>query len=424
MSMNKFFLVPLFLLAVMTSCRNSDLSQMIVSMQILDRNGFSETISNKDRLGVYQKVDFLAAQPYEKVLRVYGKDGEGKSHSKITSYHETGGAWQYLEAVDGRANGKYLEWHENGKVKIEGRIIEGLADFSPTAQKSWLFDGTCTVWDFMGNLEAEFLYDKGQLVGEAKFYFPSSQLQRIIPYQRGLIHGTLQEFDEEGRIVKAISFLNGEKEGKALSKWSPDLFQYQENYQKGRLISGSYYDRTGELIAEVEHGYGMRALFQEGHLHSFTNFQDGVPEGEVQIFNQEGYLQTTYHVKKGQKTGEEWEYYPSEGHEKRPKLLVNWYQDEIQGMVKTWYENGLLESQREMSGNKKHGLSFAYYRNGDLMMMEEYENDKLVKGSYFKKGEKHPISEISQGDGTATLYNADGHFMKKVTYERGKPVVD
>ena len=109
MSMNKFFLSALFLLAAMTSCRNSDPSQSIVSIQILDRNGFSETISNKERLSVYQNVDFFAAQPYEKVLRVYGKDGEGKSHSKIISYHETGGAWQYLEAIDGKANGKFLE---------------------------------------------------------------------------------------------------------------------------------------------------------------------------------------------------------------------------------------------------------------------------------------------------------------------------
>ena len=234
----------------------------------------------------------------------------------------------------------------------------------------------------------------------------------------------MQEFDEEGRIVKAISFRNGEKEGKALSKWTSDLFQYQEDYHEGLLISGSYFDQTGELISEIENGCGIRARFQEGHLHSFTTFRSGVPEGDVQIFTQKGELQTIYKIKKGKKTGEEWEYYPSEGHEKRPKLLVTWYKDEIQGMVKTWYEDGALESQREMSGNKKHGLSFAYYRNGDLMMMEEYENDKLVKGTYFKKGDKRPVSEIAQGDGIATLYNDDGHFMKKVTYERGKPFVD
>ncbi len=58
------------------------------------------------------------------------------------------------------------------------------------------------------------------------------------------------------------------------------------------------------------------------------------------------------------------------------------------------------------------------------MLMEEYENDKLLKGSYYKKGEANPISTIENGFGIATLYNAEGHFVQKVNYERGKPLVD
>lgn len=423
--MNRPLLLTLALLALLTGCRkNQDTSDSIVSMQIRDRNGFSETISNKDRLKVYQNVDFLSAQPYEKVLRVYGKDGEGKSHSKITSYHDTGGTWQYLEAVDGRAHGKFLEWHENGKVKIEGTIIEGLADFSPTAQKSWLFDGVCTVWNEKGDIEALFHYDRGQLVDEATFYHPTGEVARLIPYRKGVVHGAMQEFDQEGNILLAIGFKEGVKHGRATAKWDSERFQYQEDYREGLLLSGNYFDREGEAIAQIEAGEGIRARFDDGKLYSTTEYHKGKPEGQVEIFDHNGYVKTTYRLQDGMKTGEEWEYYRSEGHEKRPKLLVTWFEDQIQGMVKTWYEEGGIESQREMSANKKHGLSFAYYRSGDLMMMEEYENDRLIKGSYFKKGEKRPVSEVVKGEGIVTLYNADGHFMKKVTYERGKPLVD
>ena len=83
-----------------------------------------------------------------------------------------------------------------------------------------------------------------------------------------------------------------------------------------------------------------------------------------------------------------------------------------------------MQSQREVNGNKKQGLSFAWYTNGDLMLMEEYENDLLIKGTYFKKGDKIPISKIEGGKGLATLYTNEGIFLRKVVYEKAHPKLD
>ena len=58
------------------------------------------------------------------------------------------------------------------------------------------------------------------------------------------------------------------------------------------------------------------------------------------------------------------------------------------------------------------------------MMMEEYESNKLINGSYYKQGEKDPVSQVTRGEGTVTLHNAQGMFVKKIPYERGKPVVN
>jgi hypothetical protein len=49
-----------------------------MSMQLVDRNGFAETISTKDRIEKYTKTNFLDPQPFQKVLRVYGKTMRGK----------------------------------------------------------------------------------------------------------------------------------------------------------------------------------------------------------------------------------------------------------------------------------------------------------------------------------------------------------
>ena len=81
----------------------------ISSIQLIDRNGINETISNQDRVALLRKADYLRSQPYQKVVRTYRPNDEGKIASKMTTYHENGEIWQYLEAQGGRAHGEYKE---------------------------------------------------------------------------------------------------------------------------------------------------------------------------------------------------------------------------------------------------------------------------------------------------------------------------
>jgi antitoxin component YwqK of YwqJK toxin-antitoxin module len=100
---------------------------------------------------------------------------------------------------------------------------------------------------------------------------------------------------------------------------------------------------------------------------------------------------------------------------------LTWYEGKIQGLVKTWYPNGIQESQREMSNNMKNGIATAWYRDGNMMLLEEYRQDRLLRGEYYSPAERYPISTIKEGSGIATLYNADGTFLQRVTYRNGEP---
>lgn len=75
-----------------------------------------------------------------------------------------------------------------------------------------------------------------------------------------------------------------------------------------------------------------------------------------------------------------------------------------------------------MSSNQKQGFLTAWYSNGSLMLVEEYDSDKLIKGDYYRLGEKAAISQIDKGKGIATLFNSEGNFSRKVHYQDGKPV--
>ncbi len=421
--MNKLFII--FALILLSSCASrtsKDQSATVVSMQIIDRNGFTETISNKDRLTSFQTTNFLTSQPFQKVLRIYGRNSDGQSTSKITSYHENGQLWQYMEAIDGRAHGIYQEWFPNGVQKIQAHLLEGVADIHDLAQSTWVFQGECKVWDDQANLTAEFNYEKGVLQNTATYFFPSGKLKKTIPYQQGEIHGVMQTFDEEGHLIEEIPYYKGEKSGVAKAYWNPDQLLFVEVYENGYLKEAEYFERDGNCIADVKAGQGKLASFKEGNLSSLFTITNGLLEGEMQFFHPNGALHCAYTLKEGKKNGEELEYYPTEKNETpKPKLSLNWNEDKIQGQVKTWYPNGRLESQREINDNKKQGTSFAWYKNGDLMLVEEYENDLLLKGSYYKKGDKKAVSKIDSGKGIASLYTSDGIFLKKVTYEKGKP---
>jgi antitoxin component YwqK of YwqJK toxin-antitoxin module len=415
----------LFIALIFAGCApKTSSSDDLASIQILDRNGFSETISAKERLNKYQTTNFLAAQPYQKVVRVFGAGGQSKS-TKITTYHSNSQPWQYLEIENGRAHGKFREWHPNGQLKIEAFVIEGTPDVSEMAQMTWFFEGTNLVYDDQGHQIAKIYYEKGLLEGKSSYFYPSGVLEKEIPYEKDLPHGLVQMFDEQSVCVEKMFYSRGEKEGSAAGYWKPEQLKYAEEYKNGLLLQAEYFAPSGEIAARIKNGEGRQAIFEgaakEAKLASLIEYRNGIVEGAIENFDPEGRLVSLYHIKDDMKNGEEWEYYPSNDKHPHPKLCLQWQNDVVQGTVKTWFENGVLQSQREMHENKKHGLAFGWFKEGDLMLMEEYDNDLLMKGSYYKKWDKTPISKIENGKGVAHLYDKEGKFLKKAIYEKGLP---
>lgn len=413
------------LLLFTTACHHASNDEAIVAIQIQDRNGMTETINASDRLEIYQEVDFLASQPYKKVLRVYKK--EGKSHSKITTYHPNGTPWQYLEAQEMRAFGAYQEWFPNGQRKIEATVIGGTADVALGAQQDWLFDGISKVWDDQGHLIAQIPYSKGALEGLSVYFYPSGQIQKEVSFSKNVLQGEMRTYFSHGSLLSKTQYTDGVKHGSSVGFFSHGQSAWTEDYAEGLLRTGVYYKQDGSILCEVENGGGFQAQFENDHLAYLIETRHGRPDGRWQKYTPQGELVSVTHVKNSQKEGEEVYYYLAserndEGKNPLPKLSVPWHENKIHGTVQTWYDNGQLESQREFCRNKKMGPALGWYKDGSLMTLEEYEEDRLLKGHYYKKGQKDPVSSILNGTGTATLYDAQGIFLRKVPYVKGKAI--
>lgn len=395
----------------------------LTSINIIDRNGFSETISLSDRLKNYEDVDFLSSLPYQKVLRIYGQEGLGDVLSYITSYYPNGQPQQYLEVVNGRACGCYKEWHSNGILKAEACVIGGEADITPNAIRSWLFDGLNRAWNDQGILLAEIIYEKGVLEGISTYYHECGTIWKTEPYCRGVLEGTVEIFRTNGEMLQTVQYSQGVKHGPSIRYWAPGVIAADEQFHSGLLVSGAYFDIKGEKISEIINGCGSRAIFGKSAIAELQEYRQGEQDGEIRLFNGGGQLVAVYNTKNGLKHGLETLYYEGVFVEKPiPKLSLGWVEGKVQGIAKTWYPDGTLESQREISNNSKNGLLTAWYKDGSIMLIEEYERDKLIKGDYFRKNEKIPVSRVIQGKGTATLFDADGNYTRKVNYYNNRPV--
>ncbi len=415
-------------LGYLSSCAhplyNREKTPTLASINLVNQDGMSEIISNPERLKQYEEVNFLANQPYQKILRVYQRDREGHIAACVTSYHTNGQIKQYLDVSNGRACGTYTEWYPNGTIKIRATIIGGDADITIAAKQTWLFDGCSQAWNENGGLQATILYEKGLLQGKSLYYHANGTIWKKIPFNKNQIEGLYQVYQEEGPLLLSANYHNGQQEGCAMRYWDAEHVAAEEHFKQDKLLQGTYYNFNGEVISSIKEGYGYRALFNKTHLAELQEYRQGILEGEVKVFCANQNLKIIYHVKDSLKHGEEIEYYdhPSSSSNRCPKLSLTWFNGKIQGLVRTWYDNGRQESQREMSNNVKNGVATAWYQDGNLMLIEEYDHGKLIKGEYFKKGEKSTLSQVKAGKGVATLFDAEGHFLRKIDYLNGLPV--
>lgn len=395
----------------------------LASISIVDRNGFSETISNVERLGQFQNTDFFSSQPYQKVLRIYKRDECGDIYAHITSYHPNGQIKQYLEVLNHRAHGAYKEWHSNGALALSGFVIGGEPDIDSNSQLTWLFDGTCKAFDECNNLIAEIPYAGGSLEGVSVYYHANGNVWKRIPYFHNEIEGTLEIYRDNGVLLQTIPHHDGVKQGCSMRYWEDGSIASEEIFNNGLLITARYFELGGKQIGCIENGNGQRVVFGKEAVSELQEFHNGIMEGKVQVFGENGFLLHCYHIKDDLKDGEEIEYYPFKGSLQLhiPQLSVNWSNGRIQGLVKTWYPDGTPESQREMSSNKKNGVLTAWYEDGSVMLIERYEQDKLIEGQYFSRSEKIPVSEIHGGRGTATIFDSKGNLLRKVQYNNSKP---
>ena len=396
-------------------------TQPLNRMNIVTHANLTETITSTERLKEYAKRDFLGPQPYKKVMRIFNRDSQGSTKSLITSYYENGQIQQYLECVNGRACGLYLEWYSNGLQKTQAHLLSGQADIDEKSFISWSFDGDCNTFDEQGNITALYHYDGGVLQGNSETFYPDGQKRSTTSYKNGLKDGIEMFYAKDGSLIQTVTYAEDLRNGTATGYSPLKSILWNEEYRGDYLHQAEYFSSNNTLLSSVIEGNGTRCVYDEGVVIGKEEIKNGQPDGCTELYDEEGCIERKYEVHDGVKNGIETRYYAGTS---IPRISIQWRNGVVHGTVKTWYDTGVLESQREISQNLKNGVSMGWYKDGSIMLVEEYVSDKLTRGQYMKKGENDPISRIEDGCGIATLFDINGTVVEKIQYKDGRPIVE
>jgi len=96
------------------------------------------------------------------------------------------------------------------------------------------------------------------------------------------------------------------------------------------------------------------------------------------------------------------------------------------GIIKSYYENGNLESEGNFKDGKLNGLSKLYYENGNLKSEANFKDDKLegLSKEYYENGNISTEANFKDDklEGLLKLYYENGYLIAQYYYKDGKKI--
>jgi antitoxin component YwqK of YwqJK toxin-antitoxin module len=154
-------------------------------------------------------------------------------------------------------------YHENGVLMAKGIFRNQEKD---------------SVWEYYGpsgRLSTKETYSNGKLNGNQTVYYifedPMDKrvvVAKVTPYKMGVIHGDVIEYFDTGIIKSKVNYVNGKKEGIAVTNHPNGKVMITERF-KGGIQHGwqSAHDQTGKETGKQYYRYGKRIEGKELEAH-------------------------------------------------------------------------------------------------------------------------------------------------------------
>lgn len=309
---------------------------------------------------------------------------------------------------NGKKNGVWKEYYENGKVMWEGEFSHGE------------LNGIVKEYNKKGGLKTLEKYEFGKIDEESEDVVFFELEKEIRPdgsmlvggYNNDLKQGIFREYDSTGSLIASYEYKNDKK----LAEGMLDTAGAKDGLWK-------FYYETGELRAEGNFKGGTeisewKYYFRAGHLQQKGKYANGLPHGNWTWWYDNKQIKREESYRKGKEDGLVVEY------DTLGNILTSGeYIDGIQD-GKWFYSVNDHSEEGEFRDDVRHGVWIYKYKDGTLAFKGEYINGLAIGKHkyYYPNGRIYWEGKYDAGlkDGDWTKYNEDGTISIQITYKRGE----
>ena len=297
--------------------------------------------------------------------------------------------------------------------------------------------------------------------GEVNEYYSAFKCTKN--YKHGKIDGQLMVRDvQTDEIILRETYQNGILQSKKESSIKVETQDNKKNsgktfsrsvferifYDNGKEVARQVLNQQGSVVKESGKPYTGQAkeFYSNGSLKKEAYFEKGLPQGKVNIYDQNGRLIAIEQYDKGLKNGQTILYnfvhnvlseekidykaglidgkHQLFGLNGKLVLSEEYKKDKLNGTRETFFQNGKTSSRENYKEDKLEGTRQIYYENGQLLFEESYLNGKLEgqRKGYYQDGSFYLQENYHNGllEGKRVLFHKNGQINLQENYKEGK----
>ena len=315
-------------------------------------------------------------------------------------------------------DGQFLFWYDKQRIKIKSHKV-----FNNGKR-----NGRWTFWNENGNIVRTGSYAAGKRDGSYAYYFNDGSKKEEGAWKNDQRDGLWVKYSNNGNTQKEGTYSNGKKDG-VWTSWN----------DKG-LVASKYLYEKNKVIDKWSFKY---QYYSNGNEKTLKSTRNNKLDGEQTIWYQNGQMKSIGNYTTGKENGDFQEWYENG----QMQSKVNYLNGNMDGTYSEWFDNGQMRQQGSYVDNEFY-LTTRWNNEGGILIKDgngkwvgknaegrklwakEYQDGRLIsdweyKYDYYDNGQikKESSFQGGQEDGESTIFFEDGKTREEGIWKEGEYLI-
>ena len=315
-------------------------------------------------------------------------------------------------------DGQFLFWYDKQRIKIKSHKV-----FNNGKR-----NGRWTFWNENGNIVRTGSYAVGKRDGSYAYYFNDGSKKEEGAWKNDQRDGLWTKYSNNGNTQKEGTYSNGKKDG-VWTTWN----------DKG-LIASKYLYENNKVIDKWAFKY---QFYSNGNEKSLKSTRNNKLDGNQTTWHQNGQMKSIGNYTAGKENGDFQEWYENG----QMQSKVNYLNGKMDGAYSEWFDNGQMRQEGSYIDNEFY-LTTRWNNEGDILIKDgngkwvgknaegrklwakEYQDGRLIsdweyKYEYFDNGQIKKESSFQGGkeDGESTIFFENGKTREEGIWKEGEYLI-